>query len=410
MDSIWQGLWDHAAQGADGSGLDHGVDFTVLNKHTASYRKHGLASHAAMLECAASNCCWTRSRRNLAGYDVDTTCQRCLSAPDTAFHRVWECQANDQVDQDDFRKSRHLAAQANRAMEKGEDQCFWLRGLVPKRWTETPLPEQRSGPWKVGTANQTSPPRPSYVYVDGSGTTADRRTRRCGWSVAWLGQDVQGQLSFSGGFFGGLGNEAHTVFRAELVAFLMALELVVGDITVYSDCLSVVNGFEAGLHLWPAGPHFDVWEQIGKAINTRQGGVKLKWVKAHANADDIKKYSMEAHEVYGNYAADALAKKGAQTVQLSDTRLIEIEMCDSMAWLVQRRIVAAHIATVSADPIARSSPDVRMQPRLKGPSLRQKLVEESGHDLDCRGNHWHCKTCGRGANEAKLHQWLRAAT
>ena len=53
------------------------------------------------------------------------------------------------------------------------------------------------------------------MYLDGSGSGADPRTRRCGWGVAWL-ERSEGGSKFCGGMFGNLGQEKHTLPRLSL--------------------------------------------------------------------------------------------------------------------------------------------------------------------------------------------------
>ena len=65
------------------------------------------------------------------------------------------------------------------------------------------------------------------LFLDGSGTCSGPRARRCGWGIAWLVEERLGEKpKCEGWFFGSLGDEKHTVAKAELEALIKALELI----------------------------------------------------------------------------------------------------------------------------------------------------------------------------------------
>ena len=145
-----------------------------------------------------------------------------------------------------------------------------------KVWTSTELPlvvnvvqvgggnaalNIRMDPWKEGVDKD--------IYIDGSGDSADPGVRRCGWGVAWLGHDGDDWM-FVGGFFGNLGDEKHTVAKAEVEALLQALRRRGGGekVTIWTDCKYVKQGCDR--RVWRGkGPkrHADRWKLVGELMD-----------------------------------------------------------------------------------------------------------------------------------------------
>jgi hypothetical protein len=79
------------------------------------------------LLCAACDGVWTKSRAKAAGIADDDVCEMCLMAPDTVFHRVWQC-PHEQVVQRRraFAPDRLIA----RAHAEGADSALFCRALL----------------------------------------------------------------------------------------------------------------------------------------------------------------------------------------------------------------------------------------------------------------------------------------
>ena len=102
--------------------------------------------------------------------------------------------------------------------------------------------------------------------------------------------------------------------RAEIYALLYCLAFFRGDLTVYTDCMNVLNGFNrlVGCHFSPSVlgqlDNADLWEKMGQVLAQRQGTISLRKVKAHvSNHAQQCQYLTE-----GNSRADALAKSCAK--------------------------------------------------------------------------------------------------
>ena len=102
--------------------------------------------------------------------------------------------------------------------------------------------------------------------------------------------------------------------RAEIYALLYCLAFFRGDLTVYTNCMNVLNGFNrlVGCHFSPSVlgqlDNADLWEKMGQVLARRQGTISLRKVKAHvSNHAQQCQYLTE-----GNSRADALAKSCAK--------------------------------------------------------------------------------------------------
>jgi len=244
---------------------------------------------------------------------------------------------------------------------------------------------------------------PGRYYIDGSGDKSDPRLRRCGWGIATIDQD----MNMDSGWFGGLGDEPHTVPRSELTAFLWLLKLTSGAIDAVSDCKFVVDGFTNGLHKAPKGDNMDLWELIGNELMDAGRTITITWVKSHPDEEDILHYDIQPHQIYGNAYADAMAKRGAELVEVPVTHCIMVEANDAIAWLVQRRIYTANMLAQSAmDPKIRKATDREQIDREPRYAVRDRLIESSGHSLSRRGSRWTCRVCKLSTLNAGLIPWL----
>ena len=148
----------------------------------------------------------------------------------------------------------------------------------------------------------------AVLYIDGSGTTADPRTRRCGRGVSWLCPAG----CFASGCFGSLGYESHSVARAELAAVCEAVARTTGSIHVVTDCRYGSGGFlNRVLRARRGVRHCDVWSQIGRLASRRD--VTVSWAKAHIDSvEQFVRHQRVGDHVVGNATADAMARAGAE--------------------------------------------------------------------------------------------------
>ena len=79
----------------------------------------------------------------------------------------------------------------------------------------------------------------------------------------------------------------HSSQRAEIFALAIALRLFSGNVTVYSDCATVVKGYELlqnsgfELSVLKGWDNLDAWESVCKAETRRLGTATVLKVAAH---------------------------------------------------------------------------------------------------------------------------------
>ena len=92
--------------------------------------------------------------------------------------------AEQKEEQDPMLASTQLVKKAVAEVTAGKNLAKWLRGLTLAPATKIELPEVAR--WRsVGEVDEIKKAKgPRKLYLDGSGSTPDPRTRRCGWGVA----------------------------------------------------------------------------------------------------------------------------------------------------------------------------------------------------------------------------------
>ena len=127
----------------------------------------------------------------------------------------------------------------------------------------------------------------NFIFIDGSLSTSDRRTRRAGWGVVRLttNDHVQAdRASLQEAWYGDVDGK-QTAATVELAALWRALSLTTGDVTIVTDCALVANGWAKRQQLSATpGPHWRWWRRIHDAYQERQGGVKV--VKCYSHLDE----------------------------------------------------------------------------------------------------------------------------
>ena len=98
----------------------------------ARHEGEGLARLALVVAAAGT---WPSDRCFKAGLVSEDLCQRCFEAPEDGSHRIWQCPASLETDDERIRGSQGLAI-AGREKHK----AFWTRGLIPQSWVPIQLP------------------------------------------------------------------------------------------------------------------------------------------------------------------------------------------------------------------------------------------------------------------------------
>ena len=254
-----------------------------------------------MMECIAAGATWPQARHHEQGYCMTPGCPMpdCGYCEETDFHRAYCCKpAMLKAEQWLVKRTVHFAALAEQGIREGF-AAYWLRGIVPAAWTRlAPEPLEFVQEEAYGQAEGLAVEhriRADLVGVDGTGTTNDPRTRRCGWSVVYLDQkensavnpagiNINYDIMLGGAWTGNLVGE-QTVPRSELMALIQAMDKTAGDITVVSDCASVVDGFNLGRYAAPDGENADLWYELSRALKQRgTGKVQVVKIESHLTA------------------------------------------------------------------------------------------------------------------------------
>ena len=350
---------------------------------------------------AATAATWTTQRCFDAGYCASPLCPRCLAHPETSAHRIWGCEHNaDEV----FAASDGLKCRAQQELEACP--AFWLRGLTPSSWTETELPDpDQDSLFAIGKALVEEATAGTY-YIDGSGSSSDKRLRRTGWGAVKLESTPHG-LEVWGGWFGPVVEPPFTVPRSELIALIHLVKLTTGNITAISDCEYVTEGYRKKRFLRPEGRNGHLWADLAGALREHSGTVLLKWTKAHVSVHEFIERKIPYEQVFGNEVADALAKRAADLVRVDEMRCREIATADAIAWRVRTRIAAATIAAAKHTPvIARRGQRSRLQVSQR--NTVAATMQTTSHTVTLARSRVSCSTCKQSRRRCQSLQWLRA--
>ena len=342
-----------------GLGAEEGVDMTVLQKHFSQLTARGAHTRAGMLYKIATAQIYDGPRVCEHDPDAKVSCTLCGSPDDSMYHRAYDCPCTPTSFELD--KTDQIVDQAR--MRARSCPIFWFRGLPPSSWyPELPFAEQPFAE-DFGSLDIAG----GHVFTGGSGgtETKDPRLRRCGYGVAWVLANG-GMLNTLGGRAGILHGKTQTVARAELLAAVVALELCVNatqQVTIWTDCMFVVNGFARGRrrrHL----SHTDLWEKFWKAHDAINPPVLVHKVwRSHVTTAEITAGLISPLEAYGNDAADKLAARGALRNALSMEYVAATRSTDRRVRLVQTRLIEINLLHVQnrtkTTRVKRSAPDRR---------------------------------------------------
>ena len=389
--------WTVASKHRDGAGLEGMPSLYSLRKRLVKLRKDPKSrGFAGMLEHTAAAAIWTRTRLHEAGYVDDPRCQRCFMAPEDEFHRYWVCVCNSRIQDPAVKDTQPLMTRARE--EHGLYPCFWHRGMMPAELYRIPAPPEACSHQTFGHFS-----RGGGVYAtDGSGgsNTSDPRLRRCGWSVAHVGE----QDELLGAAWGPLPGK-QTVGRAELWALLFLINSAPGDIVVYIDCQPIYKRWRADRRSHTVGTAMgDLWQMFWQALDERVGSLTLHWVPSHLTTKQVEAGDIPLSAYVANHAADLLATEAASGCQVPQWLVDEVAELDKLTSQVQDRLVTINLAVC-----ATLGPKVRVPKKARDAHFRSRirLLARTDHRLSRKGKQWACSRCQESVTDSKLGTWLR---
>ena len=425
-------LWKKAAAHHNGKGLEEGADLTSVRKHLARLRKQKRHEEAGALECGVTAATWPRAK--IAAYkDKETPpeeilCHRCHKAPETDYHRTWECEANEKLK--GCKSSKHLIRRSKEGTIRAP--CLWLRGIVPATWTQVDAPPETT---EAETNNFRIPVDENLKFHatngerllgcgDGSGgkKTADRRLRRAAW--AWV--IIDGRQSTASDVActrsAALPGRRQTVNRAELTAFIDFVESTSGKIGFVTDSAYVVKGtakirraMRTKKVLRPK-TNSDLWARAAVALQGRD--VELSKVESHLKLmeEEVWRGTYKRAWVLGNTWADEFAGAAADDAAVPWAQEGAIEWVDEISTNIQRRIIATLLDSIEKDPRAPqpASPKAQQHARAKARETKRRrkilLLTSSSHK-PARNNKGilSCTACGGVSEKKQENTWLTTA-
>ena len=233
----------------------------------------------------------------------------------------------------------------------------------------------------------------------------------------WAGDSKSDSAAWS------LPGPVQTVYRAELFAILVALEIFRGEVEVVSGCKGVVDEAErirAGGTVSPTSKHVDLWFRYKSALSAEGlGRVLVRWVLSREKEDSDR---ISPEDRNGNDQADRLANALAKRIgptarqgKLYDRRVRQMAVIQG----IQLKILTASQAS---DPPrtqdrAQRGPGAARR-RSHGPPRPRKCHLPTLEPVELRvwGPHliaphgteaYRCITCARVANHKRARYALK---
>ena len=285
--------------------------------------------------------------------------------------------------------------------------CFWLRGLIPRSWTQVPEPPEEAPLWRMGVL----PSLPSiWAFGDASGgkESSDPRLRRIGWAYTTQSAPAEAtrprppmQGRAAAGAYGGLPGSKQTINRGDLQALLQLANDFEGDIDYVTDSAYVCRGMERLATKRLPNSHKDLWRALRSLLRGRR--VACHKVESHMDMARLHCLGAPFQWYLGNAEADALADLAANLVSLGLNHTRRVQAIDRMAFLIRARAVATLLHAAEVDPHTWAPRNARQA----GPSL-EAACRSSQHMAHGKGRSWSCGTCGQkvAMRKRKLLAWL----
>ena len=420
---IMKPRWLHAAKHWSGGGLESGADVTVVKKHLRWYEKRGDWASYGALNVAATGAAWPRGRCHESGMLGGPRCERCGAPTEDSVHTIWECEANNSIEDkimDATKGLQKVALKHARATP-----CLWTRGIIPEELVKVEPPPTHTETIMVGDPLEWQFDGMRIIFLDGSGGkhSSDSRLRRCGWGVAVMNFDDPTNPQLTVGACGGLAGSPQTAPRAEIVAAAMGLQLQApgGGVVLVSDNKAFVDGSRKKKEHTLAGGNGDVWQLYWEQVEKHGGRVMVVKTKSHESSLALWSGFQPLWMYAGNAFADRLANRGAEAIQLSSGEITNVQAQRGRAWKIQARIAAVYKAIgesskqarpmgandgqVDLDDADEVRPAQATRERVQRPSILQ-LAENSKHRVVVGKGRWSCSRCAQHCKGRGLRTWL----
>ena len=398
-----KGEWARlAGRREDFSGAEAGVDEETTGHLAKKWCQQGRDRAAGALRCVLAGGTWPQSRKHKAGLADSPLCPHCRQEPETTLHRWWTCPA--------WSTQREEYGIADLAKIGAACQfhpiCFWQNGILPQ--SAVSVPASRCMQVTEDPPDPVAPDlldRNSLIDMWTDGASSDpgiRQLRRAGWGL-WVPGCPQACAAEP------LLGSCQTAQRAELRAFVAALERSDGFARIWTDSMFVVRGashLQAGQ--MPPLRHQDLWRRALRAWC--RGVSEVRWVKAHLTWPAAQQRGIAWQVWAGNQRADELAGLGAaqHAPPAKDATRVRQTVKDTeraQVWMAAALRLAADAApTTGEGKRARRDGKGRVLTRQRRPA-----GPPGDHsDVVTIGAHWYCKKCRRRVKQSRgWRTWRR---
>ena len=293
---------------------------------------------------------------------------------------------------------------ARRCLQKQDALAFWVRG-VPLA-SHYPHCDYPIDPAVFFEGSLDAFAKASRIYTDGSGGTssADPRTRRCGWAAVVLDES----LHISAAIYGRLAGHQQSVPRAELMAVTKSLDFnSSNELDFVVDAAYIVRGTQRSVRETLRAKHDDLWKQWLDAVKTRAKRPSIIKVKSHLEDKDVLAGKISKVDLEGNKGADFYSGEGAKAIALHEGDLARYAWADARVWCIQRRIISCYklffkLCPREEHPCNQAQASVHL-PKSNIQTL-QWAASHAGHELHRNGNLWRCLHCNRCAGGTSLRK------
>ena len=356
-------------------------------------------------------------------------CKRCGKAPETDYHRIWDCDANRNLKA--CKKSANLVQKAKFGHKILP--CLWLRGIVPATWTtdQIPSPPDTAEP-VVEDLGASFGPSGKLITGgndrllgcgDGSGgeKSADPRLRRVGWAWVLLKShlaECASDIVYTKTSV--LAGRRRTVNRSELAALVDFAASTEGAATFVTDSSYVMAGVSkikrSGLKGKRAKHKFnaDLWADLTALLTGRDFSVEK--VESHLDVDDDSKWAgiYPKSWVFGNSWADLFAGGAADDAALPSSIIASIEWIDDISQQIRTRIAETLIDAAEKDPRPPRTPTPKKviavgTARRKREEARRRNLAATQHTVSSDKQHVTCRVCGITPLAKDVDAWLQTA-
>ena len=249
--------WARISITEGGAGAEHGLDWTV---HHRLLKSHKTIAHAL-------KSLWQGGLR----CGPDAFCETC-KVPASMQHVLYDCKC--------WRNEKPPPSHWKHIRVNWPAECFWLRGLVPRMWTQVPDASYSFEVQATGIFTHSFQGGPNIIYASDAtgGPTSDNRLAFVVWGIVAF-EMHEGTFREIGAITGPLPRE-QVVFRGEAYAALELVRRVSGPLVHLTDCLGLVKRLTK---TGDGSSHLDIIPEL----RMHRDRLDCTWVPSHLSRDQF---------------------------------------------------------------------------------------------------------------------------